>query len=238
MDMEIIKAGMEKTKEISVNIKDFDPDKRVEEVETKTENKSDSINESYDPDKRIGISESGDKSFKDKDERPKELSQRQKNELISKGMSPGIVGDCTYKDGVYYLKTTFNKFEGRTFANTGIAYVRKTIEYFGRKIEGVFPKFDSVYTAQLPSEMLKASDTIQFGECNRQLQDAIKNNLDLKNSFSSRQLEQIARGKNPGGYTWHHNEEVGKMELVKSDVHAESWHTGGRAIWGGGSQAR
>lgn len=171
-------------------------------------------------------------------ERGSELTQYQKKELISKGMSPGIVNDCTIKDGVYQLKTTYNKFEGKQLGDTGIKYERKLIDYFGKKLEGVFPKFDALFTAQLPVDMLKASDKKQFSECVTQLKQAIKDNPSLGDKFSQRQLDQIAAGKNPSGYVWHHNEEIGKMELVKCEPHDIAKHTGGRAIWGGGGQAR
>ena len=86
--------------------------------------------------------------------------------------------------------------------------------------------------------MLKASDKEQFTECNRQLQEHITKNPDTAESFSSEQLEQIRNGDTPDGYSWHHHEELGKMQLVKSDVHALTGHTGGRSIWAGGSEFR
>lgn len=36
----------------------------------------------------------------------------------------------------------------------------------------------------------------------------------------------------PEGYTWHHHEEVGKMQLVPEDLHDEVKHTGGCATSG------
>ena len=39
----------------------------------------------------------------------------------------------------------------------------------------------------------------------------------------------------PVGYTWHHNEAFGVMQLVDSAVHAATGHTGGFAIWGAAS---
>lgn len=269
MEMASIKNGVERlgeTSSLSLDTKDFDPDKRINDS---TENKNEQSvlkKDYYNPDNRIDVSEvlKGNTSInvsdnkKNKEEnsiesiasndntdvksrimdRGAELTQEQKNDLLSKGMSPGVIGDCTFKDGVYQLKTSYNKFEGRVLATTGVPYVRKTIDYFDTKLEGVFPKFESIFTAQLPGEKLRLSDEVQFSECVKQLQDALKDNPALQTQFTPRQLEQIAHGRNPGGFTWHHNEEIGKMELVKSDVHAESWHTGGRAIWGGGGKAR
>lgn len=36
------------------------------------------------------------------------------------------------------------------------------------------------------------------------------------------------------GYTWHHSEIPGKMQLVETKVHVQSGHTGGNLIWCGG----
>lgn len=36
------------------------------------------------------------------------------------------------------------------------------------------------------------------------------------------------------GYVWHHNENVGVLELVAKDVHEFNRHTGGNYIWGNG----
>ena len=40
------------------------------------------------------------------------------------------------------------------------------------------------------------------------------------------------------GYTWHHNEQPGVLQLVDEETHAETGHTGGREILGGGSEYR
>jgi hypothetical protein len=36
----------------------------------------------------------------------------------------------------------------------------------------------------------------------------------------------------PPGYTWHHHQEFGRMELVPTDIHREVSHSGGASIWG------
>ena len=267
MNMMNANLGIENLKEKNFTekqIKDFDPDKRSNEIYNVSEENHGK--ESFEPDKRIDTSqelsnknimedvgfdkrinsESNTVNINTKSEdnklkaveRGNELTQQQKEELLSYGMSPGIINDCTYKDGVYQLKTVYNKFEGRTLADTGVTYLRKTIDYFGVKMEGVFPKFEPTFTAHLPIEKLRASDKTQFSECVLQLQKELVDDPSLRSNFSPRQLEQIAHGKTPGGYVWHHNEEIGKMELVRFDVHDVAKHTGGRAIWGGGGQAR
>ncbi len=168
----------------------------------------------------------------------KELNTKQIKELTDKGMSPGIVNDCKFEDGVYKLKTKNDKLADTVHPESGVSYQKKIVDLFGTKIEGVFPKFDSVFTTELPKDKLMASDKTQFDYCTNQLKNELKSNPSLREKFSPRQLEQIENGKTPGGYTWHHNEEVGKMELVDSDKHELTKHVGGKAIWGGGKSFR
>ncbi|MBO5609069.1 MAG: HNH endonuclease [Eubacterium sp.] len=168
----------------------------------------------------------------------KELTSKQKTDLLKNGMSLPTIGKCKYLDGIYKLKTQADKLAGKIIPETGVKYTTKTIDLFGKKIEGVFPKFKSIFNCKLPENLLMASDAKQFTECNKQLKEAIKSDPSLRDKFSARQLEQINAGKNPGGYIWHHNEKVGKMELVDSKIHSATSHTGGKAIWGGGKDNR
>ena len=57
----------------------------------------------------------------------------------------------------------------------------------------------------------------------------------MKKQFSNRQLEKIANGDKPDNCVWHHNEELGVMELVDFTQHDKAKHTGGKSIWGGGN---
>ncbi len=38
----------------------------------------------------------------------------------------------------------------------------------------------------------------------------------------------------PAGYTWHHHQDSGRMQLVPTDLHARTAHTGGASLWAGG----
>lgn len=164
----------------------------------------------------------------------KKLKPNQIKDLNKRGMSPKCIENCTIKNDVVELKTLNEKLADTVHPESGVPYAKKTIDLHGTKIEGVFPKFDAVYTTNLPEDKLLASDKVQFDYCIEQLQKNIEKNPSLKDKFSPRQLEQIMHGKTPGGYTWHHNEEVGKMELVDTVIHDKTAHTGGKAIWGGG----
>ena len=137
------------------------------------------------------------------------------------------------------IKTRNEGLEGQNHSETGVPFKEKTVETdTGEKVTGVFPEFDSKFDAQLPEDMQKESDSKQFDECNKQLKEAVESDPELAKQFDEEQLEQIKNGDTPDGYTWHHNEEKGKMQLVDSETHAKTGHTGGRSIWGGGTENR
>jgi len=118
--------------------------------------------------------------------------------------------------------------------------------------EGSFPEFDSIFETNLPEGLYEASDSAQFAECNKQLQDWVEKNPDkAKEIFTEDQLDVIKNNpvevklpdgktivvwKNPPGLTWHHNQKPGLMQLVDSKIHAATGHTGGQAIWGNRSK--
>lgn len=130
--------------------------------------------------------------------------------------------------------------EGKNHPITGVPYERKIVEIDENiKFEGVFPVFDSKFDAKLPEDKLQASDNQQFKESNNQLKDWVENNESgAKKIFDSEQLEDIINGKTPEGCTWHHSESKGVMQLVDTEIHAKTAHTGGKTIWGGGNENR
>ena len=136
------------------------------------------------------------------------------------------------------IKCRNEELAGKNHPETGVPFEKRTVDVNGQKTEVVAPKFESTFDAELPDDMLKATDKQQFKECNNQLQEAVDNIPELKSQFDSEQLEQIQNGDTPDGYTWHHDVDTGKMQLVDSNIHSHTGHTGGRSIWGGGSDAR
>ena len=125
---------------------------------------------------------------------------------------------------------------------TGVEFIRKTVQLSEEVIEGVFPKFEFVFETKLPDHLLLETDKNQFRECNRRLVSDLEANPELKSQFTPEQIEQIYDGVEdgtaPDGYVWHHNEEVGIMQLVDAETHARTGHTGGKSIWGGGKEFR
>lgn len=136
------------------------------------------------------------------------------------------------------IKCRNENLEGQEHPETGVPFERKQVEVDGKQYEVVVPEFESSYDAQLPENMYEATDREQFKECNSQLKNEVATNKDLREQFDDEQLEQIENGDTPDGYTWHHDAEAGKMQLVDTETHQKTGHTGGRSIWGGGTESR
>lgn len=143
--------------------------------------------------------------------------------------------ETTDEPEITSIKCLNEDLAGKEHPITGVVFVEKIVENEnGEKVKVVVPVFDSVFDAQLPEEKLQSSDYQQFKECNQQLKEAVEKDPELAKKFTLEQLEQIKNGDTPDGYTWHHHEETGKMQLVETSTHDKTAHTGGKAIWGGG----
>lgn len=141
---------------------------------------------------------------------------------------------CTIdEDGIIHFRTDRCDLEGKMSEN-GVPYIRKTIEINGVKIEGVFPKFKSAFDTSLKPENHKSK--LYAKECNANLKEAIEQSPELGKQFTKDQLDDIQEGRTPKGYVWHHNEEPGKMQLVRREDHDRAIggaaHTGGSSLWG------
>jgi hypothetical protein len=137
------------------------------------------------------------------------------------------------------VPTRNQDLEGKKHPETGVPFVVKVVENSeGELVEVVVPEFNSVFDAQLPEKLFEATDNEQFTECNRQLKEAVQKDTELAAQFTDEQLQQIMNGDTPDGYTWHHDAEKGKMQLVDAKTHAQTGHTGGKVIWGGGNENR
>ena len=170
----------------------------------------------------------------------RELSEEEKQMLKDKlGWSDKQISKCTIdKNGVIHYKTDREDMEGQS-TEKGVFYKRKQVVINGITIEGVFPEFNSIYTVDLPEDKYKNKNYSEI--CNKSLKDAIEKDPELRKKFTDEQLQDIRDGRTPRGYSWHHNETPGKMELVKTDEHDRTKkggaaHTGGSVLWGPDSQ--
>lgn len=150
----------------------------------------------------------------------RELTEDEKQAIKDKlGWSDEKLKKCTIdKDGVIHYKTDRCDLEGKTSEN-GVPYERRRIVINGVTIEGVFPKFESVFDTELAPDNLKTKAYAK--ECNAALKEAIANDPELRSKFTPEQIKDIEEGRTPTGYVWHHNEEPGKMQLVKEKIMIE-----------------
>ena len=133
------------------------------------------------------------------------------------------------------LKTRNWELAGDVHPETGVPFVRDTVTLSdGTVREGVFPEFTATYETTLPDELLKATDYQQSQYSNEQLREAVERDPSLKERFNETQIEQIRKAETPDGFTWHHHQETGRMQLVDTSTHLRTGHTGGKEIWGGG----
>lgn len=174
---------------------------------------------SFDPDKRIDVS--------------------QKQEINGKNITYDADRRLENYDGkIEKVKCLNENLEGKRHPDTNVPFVRKVVETSGGEKVGVFPVFKSKLDVQLPNELLKESDFKQFKECNSNLKEAVSQKTSFRESFTDEQIDQIMDGDVPDGYVWHHGEEEGKMQLVDFETHDKTAHTGGKSVWGGGRECR
>ena len=138
-------------------------------------------------------------------------------------------------EGNYHLKCRNEELAGKNHEVTGVKYVEKTITVDGVEITVVVPEFAAAFECEIPAEMWEDGDREIFKNCTEQLRDYLEAHPEMKSQFNEQQLEQIMNGEPYiKGYTWHHSEVPGKMQLVETKTHVMSGHTGGNSIWCGG----
>lgn len=99
-----------------------------------------------------------------------------------------------------------------------------------------------IFNAQFDTTLLESkylsSDSEQFTFCNKDLFDKAMKDPKLKSKFTEEDLELFKEGKKLSNYTWHHHQDIGKMQLVDYFEHEAAKHTGGRAYWSVGNNVR
>lgn len=98
-----------------------------------------------------------------------------------------------------------------------------------------FPLFDST-RADLylpPDKIVVGSRETHFTAANRMLAERTDDQL-RGAGFSNADIANIRAGNTPDNYTWHHHQDVGRMQLVRTSEHEtfSGGHTGGWSLWG------
>jgi hypothetical protein len=103
------------------------------------------------------------------------------------------------------------------------------------------PIFDDVakFDTRLQKEQYEMSSSKSHMKAAAlQLKIAIEKGQINPNTFTADQLGAIKSGnyKVPG-YTWHHHQDVGRMQLISEQIHKNAKpQTGGAKVWKGGDQ--
>ncbi|WP_082686390.1 HNH endonuclease [Bacillus coahuilensis] len=129
---------------------------------------------------------------------------------------------------------------GSEHPETGVPFETKTVDLPNGEVTGSFPVFDSFHNVILPEDMYLQSDSVHFSYANLDLYEAIQENPSIAREIglTPSEIVQLGEGQTPEGFTWHHSEEPGLLQLVEEDEHHNTGHTGGRELWGGGSEFR
>ncbi|MDR3411773.1 MAG: RHS repeat-associated core domain-containing protein [Formivibrio sp.] len=113
-------------------------------------------------------------------------------------------------------------------------------------------QFNSFHDFTVPEDLYLKSDSVQFNRANKDLiarmneDPAFRKDLLSRDPALKQWLDDPKRkmGSSPTGYTWHHNEKPGLLQLVHRGDHQGQhaiYHPtgkGGRDIWGGGRAGR
>lgn len=85
-----------------------------------------------------------------------------------------------------------------------------------------------------------SSHRMHFKAANQRLHEAVRADPRLAKelNLSPGEIEALPTSTTaPSGYTWHHHQDVGRMQLITDGAHQLARpHTGGMSIWGGGYQ--
>jgi hypothetical protein len=156
------------------------------------------------------IKETGDNRILD--EYGSSLSDRIKQTPINEGKWDGERGNSMWRP-----------------ENENVVRDLKDFEVAGINYREGVPDFTpvQVFECKMPNQLYERDDDYQFTDCNLALFDYLKDHPDSISNFDDTQLEAIARGNNPSGYTWHHAVNKGRMQLVPTSINS-CGHYGGK----------
>ena len=116
------------------------------------------------------------------------------------------------------------KFSGDKHNVTGIVFNERGM-----------PIFDDIakIEVKLPKNIASIKNRkVHFIEATKQLHKLINEGIIDRKQFNSKQLAAILDDlENIPGYTWHHHENMGRMQLVSREIHQKTGHVGGFDLW-------
>lgn len=161
------------------------------------------------------------------------------NVAVSNADEMAVLAKKTAFDTSPKTVNTLNQgLAGSSHPITNIPFVKKVVDLpNGTKIEGVYPKFDSLYDFKMPKEyfnskgILELSDTHQFKHVIEAASKKIDVDPAFKSLFTKQQSQMFKNGILPKEFTIHHAEDIGKYQIVNRAIHANTAHHGGAKLW-------
>ncbi len=151
---------------------------------------------------------------------------------VKGGKATDVDGNAvTVRSPKSYDSVQPNDLGGKTYTKDGIS-----IKYDANG----FPVFNSKADVYLDAKHIKSSDkAAHFRAANEMLGDALKADPGLakKMGLSDTDVKHLTKAPPSDeaikGYTWHHHQDTGKMQLVLGSENKAFPHLGGMSLWGG-----
>jgi filamentous hemagglutinin len=118
--------------------------------------------------------------------------------------------------------------------NVGLAGTRHPMSGIVFDTRG-FPIFDDVarFDTRISSKISSVENSgSHMRAATRDLREAISRGEVSESQFTAAQLRAIQAGKAKiPDLTWHHHQDIGRMQLIPTKVHRETGHIGGYEMW-------
>lgn len=147
-------------------------------------------------------------------------------------------GSDTAVGGLDSIETRNDHLLGTSHPETDVMFKEQTIHLTDEDLIGIFPVFESEFNVKIPESLYLSNDATQFAYANLSLSMNLDSDLIEDLGLSKEDIVALNNGSTPEGFVWHHGEQPGMLHLVNEEIHANTGHTGGREIWGGGSEYR
>ncbi len=116
------------------------------------------------------------------------------------------------------------KLAGQRHPVSGIVFDRKG-----------FPIFDdvAVFDTRISRSVASKKDAYKHkSSATKILWKEITDGNISRNKFTQKQLRDIERGlEKITGFTWHHHQDIGRMQLIPQTTHTSTGHVGGMKMW-------
>jgi filamentous hemagglutinin len=114
---------------------------------------------------------------------------------------------------------------GTRHGETGIVFDSRGCPVFDKYVK---------HEVRITGDLKNIDKKAHMRAATRQLKAEIEAGIVDKNMFTAEQLHDIKSGSYKiEGFTWHHHQDFGRMQLIPEEIHSKTGHVGGFEMWGG-----